>query len=235
MVAHSMKAGSGCSSIAVYIDSKGYASISIATDVHRCAAYIPSVVSRNSTRVNDGTVWLGYSAAAMVDERRRQREEQHEIERMALTQSEHRRASTTARLATSSHGRIRVTITKRRAMQAFHLLHCESYTALARRFRRNRHYMPRWIRLLSRPTSQKIPSRTVRRFGFSAMESSRRSNPQLWCRSEGGSCLLLTGVHNGTDTQARICHHSPFLDNTRFPVARSGFKRAIPDQRSVLR
>ena len=89
MVAHSMKAGSGCSSIAVYIDSKGYASISIATDVHRCPAYIPSVVSRNSTRVNDGTVWLGNAAAAMVDERRRQREEQHEIERMALTQSEH--------------------------------------------------------------------------------------------------------------------------------------------------
>jgi hypothetical protein len=87
MVAHSMKAGSGCSSIAVFIDSKGYASISIATDVHRCPAYIPSVVFRTSTRVNDGTVWLGYAAAAMVDERRRQREEQHEIERMALTQA----------------------------------------------------------------------------------------------------------------------------------------------------
>jgi hypothetical protein len=84
MVAHSIKAGSGCSSIAVYIDSKGYASISIATDVHRCPAYIPSVVSRNSTRVNDGTVWLGYAAAAMVDERRRQREEQHEMARLSV-------------------------------------------------------------------------------------------------------------------------------------------------------
>jgi hypothetical protein len=115
-----MKAGSGCSSIAVFIDSKGYASISIATDVHRCPAYIPSVVFRTSTRVNDGTVWLGYAAAAMVDERRRQREEQHEIERMALT-------------------------------------HGESYTALARRFRRDRHYMPRWIRLLSRHTLSKNP------------------------------------------------------------------------------
>ena len=31
----------------------------------------------------------GYAAGAMVDERRWQREEQHEIERMALAQSEH--------------------------------------------------------------------------------------------------------------------------------------------------
>jgi hypothetical protein len=59
MVAHSMKAGSGCSSIAVYIDSKGYASISIATDVHRCAAYIGKVgVSRFHNGVNDGRVRL---------------------------------------------------------------------------------------------------------------------------------------------------------------------------------
>ncbi len=185
-----MKAGSGCSSIAVYIDSKGYASISIATDVHRCPAYIPSVVSRNSTRVNDGTVWLGYAAAAMVDERRRQREEQHEM--------------------SAWRGQLR--------------------------WRQIRYRRTCYVTVVveAHPL-KKIPSRTVRRFGFSAMESSRRSNPQLWCRSEGGSCLLLTGVHNGTDTQARICHHSPFLDNTRFPVARSGFKRAIPDQRSVLR
>jgi hypothetical protein len=42
-------------------------------------------------------------------------------------------------------GEMRVTVTERRAMQAFHLLHTENYTALARRFRRDRHYMPRWI------------------------------------------------------------------------------------------
>jgi hypothetical protein len=42
-------------------------------------------------------------------------------------------------------GEMRVTITERRAMQAFHLLYGESYTVLARRFRRDRHHMPRWI------------------------------------------------------------------------------------------
>jgi hypothetical protein len=42
-------------------------------------------------------------------------------------------------------GEMRVTITERRAMQAFHLLRGETYTALAKRFRRDRHYMPRWI------------------------------------------------------------------------------------------
>ena len=42
-------------------------------------------------------------------------------------------------------GEMRVTLTERRAMQAFHLFHGETYTALARRFRRDRHYMPRWI------------------------------------------------------------------------------------------
>jgi hypothetical protein len=42
-------------------------------------------------------------------------------------------------------GEMRVTITERRAMQAFHRLNGESYTALAKRFRRDRHYMPRWI------------------------------------------------------------------------------------------
>src|SRR6187401_1379308 len=40
---------------------------------------------------------------------------------------------------------MRATITERRAMQAFYLLHGETYTALARRFRRDRHYIPRWI------------------------------------------------------------------------------------------
>jgi hypothetical protein len=40
---------------------------------------------------------------------------------------------------------MRLTLTERRAMQAFHLLHGESYTALARRLRRDRHYMSRWI------------------------------------------------------------------------------------------
>ena len=42
-------------------------------------------------------------------------------------------------------GEMRLTLTERRAMQAFHLLHGETYTALARRFRRDRHYMARWI------------------------------------------------------------------------------------------
>lgn len=42
-------------------------------------------------------------------------------------------------------GEMRVSLTERRAIQAFHLLNGESYTALARRFRRDRHYMPRWI------------------------------------------------------------------------------------------
>jgi len=40
---------------------------------------------------------------------------------------------------------MRVTTTERRAIQAFHLLYGESYTALARRFRRDRQHMRRWI------------------------------------------------------------------------------------------
>jgi hypothetical protein len=42
-------------------------------------------------------------------------------------------------------GEMRVTVTERRAMQAFHLLHGENYAKLAVRFRRDRHYMRRWI------------------------------------------------------------------------------------------
>ena len=42
-------------------------------------------------------------------------------------------------------GEMRLTHTERRAMQAFHLLRGENYLALARRFRRDNHYMPRWI------------------------------------------------------------------------------------------
>lgn len=42
-------------------------------------------------------------------------------------------------------GEMRVTQTERRAMQAFHLVDGESYSALARQFRRDRHHMPRWI------------------------------------------------------------------------------------------
>ena len=42
-------------------------------------------------------------------------------------------------------GEMRVTITERRAMQAFHLLKGENYARLAERFRRDRHYMRRWI------------------------------------------------------------------------------------------
>jgi hypothetical protein len=42
-------------------------------------------------------------------------------------------------------GEMRVTVTERRAMQAFHLLHDQTYTALAARFQRDRHYMGRWI------------------------------------------------------------------------------------------
>jgi hypothetical protein len=40
---------------------------------------------------------------------------------------------------------MRVTITERRAMQAFHLLRGETYTAIAKTFRRDPHYMRRWI------------------------------------------------------------------------------------------
>jgi len=55
-----MKAGSGCGSIAVYIDSKRYASISIATDVNRYAAYIGKRgVSRLHKGVNDGRASIG--------------------------------------------------------------------------------------------------------------------------------------------------------------------------------
>jgi hypothetical protein len=42
-------------------------------------------------------------------------------------------------------GEMRVSITERRAMQAFHLLQGENYMALAKRFRRDRHYIRRWI------------------------------------------------------------------------------------------
>jgi hypothetical protein len=42
-------------------------------------------------------------------------------------------------------GEMAVTLTERRAMQAFHLLHGESYSALATRFQRDRHCMSRWI------------------------------------------------------------------------------------------
>jgi hypothetical protein len=42
-------------------------------------------------------------------------------------------------------GEMRVSVTERRAMQAFHLLNGENYSAVAARFRRDRHYVPRWI------------------------------------------------------------------------------------------
>jgi hypothetical protein len=42
-------------------------------------------------------------------------------------------------------GEVRVTHTERRAMQAFHLLQGENYSTLAKRFRRDRHYLSRWI------------------------------------------------------------------------------------------
>lgn len=42
-------------------------------------------------------------------------------------------------------GEMPVTVTERRAMQAFHMLYGENYTALAGRFRRDRHYLSRWI------------------------------------------------------------------------------------------
>ena len=42
-------------------------------------------------------------------------------------------------------GEMRVTLTERRAMQAFHLLEGAHYAALGERFQRDRHYMGRWI------------------------------------------------------------------------------------------
>ena len=42
-------------------------------------------------------------------------------------------------------GEYRVSMTERRAMQAFHLLRGENYSTLASRFRRDRHYVPRWL------------------------------------------------------------------------------------------
>lgn len=42
-------------------------------------------------------------------------------------------------------GEMTVSTSERRAMQAFFLLNGDMYTAIARRFRRDRHYIGRWV------------------------------------------------------------------------------------------